>query len=34
VRGLRLFMLMFATAFYGFFAGWLIVVQVRSYLGA
>ena len=34
VRGLRLFMLMFATAFYGFFAGWLIIVQVRSYLGA
>jgi hypothetical protein len=33
VRGLRLGMLIFATAFYGFFAGWLIVVQVRSYLG-
>ena len=33
VSGLRLSMLMFATVFYGFFAGWLIVVQVRSYLG-
>ena len=33
VRGLRLGMLMFATVFYGFFAGWLIIVQVRSYLG-
>ena len=32
VRGLRLGMLMFATAFYGFFSGWLVVVQVRSYL--
>jgi hypothetical protein len=34
VRGLRLGMLVFATLFYGYFAGWLIVVQVRSYLGA
>ncbi len=33
VRGFRLGMLLFATAFYGFFAGWLIVVQVRDYLG-
>ena len=33
VGGLRLGMLAFATLFYGFFAGWLIVVQVRSYLG-
>jgi hypothetical protein len=32
VRGFRLGMLMFATAFYGFFSGWLVVVQVRSYL--
>jgi hypothetical protein len=32
VRGLRLGMLMFATVFYGFFAGWLVLVQVRSYL--
>ena len=32
VRGLRLGMLVFATLFYGFFSGWLIVVQVRSYL--
>jgi hypothetical protein len=34
VSGLRLGMLMFATVFYGFFAGWLVVVQVRGYLGA
>jgi hypothetical protein len=33
VRGLRLFMLLFATVFYGFFAGWLVVVQVRGYFG-
>jgi hypothetical protein len=32
VRGLRLGMLMFATVFYGFFSGWLVLVQVRSYL--
>jgi hypothetical protein len=32
VTGVRLGMLMFATVFYGFFAGWLIVVQVKSYL--
>jgi hypothetical protein len=32
VRGLRLGMLMFATLFYGFFSGWLIVVQVGAYL--
>jgi hypothetical protein len=32
VRGLRLGMLVFATAFYGFFSGWLVLVQVRSYL--
>ena len=32
VRGLRLGMLVFATAFYGFFAGWLVLVQVRGYL--
>jgi hypothetical protein len=32
VRGLRLGMLIFATAFYGFFSGWLVLVQVRSYL--
>jgi hypothetical protein len=34
VRGLRLGMLLFATVFYGFFSGWLVLVQVRSYLGA
>jgi hypothetical protein len=32
VNGLRLGMLVFATLFYGFFAGWLILVQVRGYL--
>jgi uncharacterized membrane protein len=32
VRGLRLGMLIFATVFYGFFSGWLVLVQVRSYL--
>ena len=32
VRGLRLGMLMFATVFYGFFSGWLVLVKVRSYL--
>jgi hypothetical protein len=33
VRGLRLGMLVVATLFYGFFAGWLVLVQVGSYLG-
>jgi hypothetical protein len=32
IRGLRLGMMIFATLFYGFFSGWLVVVQVRSYL--
>ena len=32
VRGLRLGMLVFATVFYGFFAGWLVVVQVQGFL--
>jgi hypothetical protein len=32
VRGFRLAMLGFATLFYGFFAGWLVLVQVRTYL--
>jgi hypothetical protein len=32
VRGLRLGMLVVATLFYGYFAGWLVVVQVQSYL--
>ena len=31
VRGLRLGMLVFATVFYGFFAGWLVLVQIQSY---
>ena len=31
VRGLRLGMLVVATLFYGFFAGWLVLVQVGSY---
>jgi hypothetical protein len=30
VRGVRLAMLVFATAFYGFFGGWLIVAQVGA----
>ncbi len=34
VRGLRLGMLLFATLFYGFFSGWLMVVQVQSYMTA
>ncbi len=34
VRGLRLGMLVFAALFYGFFSGWLVVVQVQSYLGS
>jgi hypothetical protein len=34
VRGLRLGMLVFATLFYGFFAGWLVLVQVQDYLSA
>ncbi len=33
VRGFRLGMLVFATLFYGVFAGWLVVVQLQSYLG-
>ena len=33
VRGVRLGMLVFATLFYGYFAGWLVIVQVQSYLG-
>ena len=32
VRGLRLGALIFATMFYGFFSGWLVIVQVRNYL--
>jgi hypothetical protein len=32
VRGFRLGMLVFATLFYGIFAGWLVVVQLQSYL--
>jgi hypothetical protein len=34
VRGMRLGMLMFATVFYGFFAGWLVLVQVGAYFGS
>ena len=34
VRGLRLGMLVFATLFYGFFSGWLVIVQVRNYFGS
>jgi hypothetical protein len=32
VGGFRLGMLVFATLFYGFFAGWLVLVQVQGYL--
>ena len=32
VGGFRLGMLVFATVFYGFFAGWLVLVQVQGYL--
>jgi hypothetical protein len=32
VKGLRLAMLVVATMFYGFFSGWLVIVQVQSYL--
>jgi hypothetical protein len=32
VGGFRLGMLIFATLFYGFFAGWLVLVQVQGYL--
>jgi hypothetical protein len=32
VRGVRLGMLVFATLFYGFFSGWLVIVQVQDYL--
>jgi hypothetical protein len=34
VGGFRLGMLMFATVFYGFFAGWLVLVQVQAYFAA
>ena len=33
VRGVRLAMMVFAVLFYGFFSGWLVVVQVGGYLG-
>jgi hypothetical protein len=32
VRGVRLGALAFAVCFYGFFAGWLIIVQVGDLL--
>ena len=32
VGGFRLGMLLFATVFYGFFAGWLVLAQVQGYL--
>lgn len=34
VRGFRLAMLVVATLFYGFFAGWLVVVQLQSYFAS
>jgi hypothetical protein len=33
IRGMRLVMLVLATAFYALFGGWLIVAQVRTFLG-
>jgi hypothetical protein len=32
VRGFRLGMLVFASLFYGVFAGWLVLVQIQAYL--
>ena len=32
IRGIRLAMMAFAVLFYGFFSGWLVLVQVRAYL--
>jgi hypothetical protein len=32
IRGVRLAMMIFAVLFYGFFSGWLVVVQVGGYL--
>ena len=34
IRGLRLGMLVLATLFYGFFGGWLILVQVGNYFAS
>jgi hypothetical protein len=34
VRGYRLGMLAFATLFYGFFAGWLVKIQIQTYLAS
>lgn len=34
IRGLRLGMLILATAFYAFFGGWLVIAQVRTFLGS
>ena len=33
IGGIRLVMLVIATAFYGFFGGWLILAQIRAFLG-
>ena len=33
IGGLRLVMLALATAFYAFFGGWLVIAQVRAFLG-
>jgi hypothetical protein len=33
IRGFRLVMLVLATAFYGFFGGWLVIAQVRGFFG-
>lgn len=32
VRGSRLLMLVFATAFYGYFGAWLVYEQIRSFV--
>ena len=34
IRGMRLVMLVLATAFYAFFGGWLVIAQVRAFFGA
>ncbi len=33
IGGMRLVMLILATAFYGFFGGWLVIAQVRAFFG-
>jgi hypothetical protein len=33
IHGIRLVMLVLATAFYAFFGGWLVIAQVRAFTG-